>query len=283
MTNALISVEQLASSMDDGSVVVVDCTFTMPGARPNAAELYAQRHIPGARFFDLDAIADHSSDLPHMLPPAPVFERAVGAMGISNATDVVIYDTPGMMSAGRGWWTFRAMGHDRVRVLDGGLKAWMAAGKAVTAEVPSAAPALFRASPRTRLVKSKAQMMENISTRAEQVIDARSGARFRAEVAELRAGLRSGHIPGSLNLPFDRLSDPETGRMKSTAELTQLFRAAGLEADKPVVTTCGSGVTAGALYFALYLIGRTDTALYDGSWTEWGVPGDTPVEPSVSP
>jgi thiosulfate/3-mercaptopyruvate sulfurtransferase len=274
---SLISTEDLESTLTD--VVVIDCTFTMPGVRPDASELFTERHIPGARFFNLDQIADTTSDLPHMLPSAAEFERAVGAMGISNETDVVVYDTPGMVSAGRGWWTFLAMGHDRVRVLDGGLKAWLAEGRPVTAQIPQSAARRFKASPRQEMVRSLAQLLANVSDRAEQVIDARSSARFNAEVPEPRAGLRAGHIPGSLNLPSDRLSDPQTGRMKSLAELEALFAAAGLESGKPIITTCGSGVTAGALFFALHLIGRNDVALYDGSWTEWGRPSETPVEP----
>nr|WIE91240.1 sulfurtransferase [Mesorhizobium sp. WSM4875] len=276
--NSLISTYELADSLAAGRAIVVDCTFTMPGAKPDAAELYAQRHIPDARFFDLDSIADPDTDLPHMLPPAAVFEAAVGDMGISNDTDVVVYDTPGMMSAGRGWWTFRAMGHDRVRVLDGGLWAWMSEGRPVTADLPKPYPSTFRAKPRTGLVRSRSQMIANLATRAEQVVDARSTARFNAEVPEPRAGLRSGRIPGSLNVPFDLLSDPQSGRMKSPDDIARLFAAAGLNPGQPVVTTCGSGVTAGALFFGLQLIGHDAVALYDGSWAEWGRAGETPVE-----
>lgn len=275
---SLIEVDELVRALADGSVVPVDATFTMPGASPTAAELYAEGHIPGARFFDIDAIADPESSLPHMLPPPALFEKAVGAMGISNGTDVVVYDAPGMMSAGRAWWTFRAMGHDRVRVLNGGLRAWRAEGHPVTAQVPAPRAARFEARPRPELVRDRGQMLVNLATGEAQVIDARSAERFRAEVPEPRPGLRSGHIPGSLNLSFDRLSDPGTGRMKPPAELRALFAEAGLGDDGPVITTCGSGVTAGALFFALHLIGREDAALYDGSWAEWGLPGATPVE-----
>lgn len=275
---SLISSSDLADAMAAGRVVVVDCTFTMPGTRPNAAELYAQRHIPGALFFDLDQIADHGSDLPHMLPPAAVFEAAASGMGICSDTEVVIYDTPGMMSAGRGWWTFRAMGHDHVRVLDGGLKGWMAEHRPLTTEVPKPTPKPYRTKLRSALVRNKSEMIANLVTRAEQVVDARSTARFKAQVPEPRPGLRGGHIPGSLNLPFEQLSDSETGRMKSLNDIARLFAEAGLEPGRPVVTTCGSGVTAGALLFGLHLIGRDDTALYDGSWAEWGGSGETPID-----
>lgn len=278
MKRLLISSSELSEAIASDSVVVIDCTFTMPGVKPEASELYAQRHIQGAHFFDLDRIADLESDLPHMLPPAAVFEEAVGAMGISNASDVVIYDTPGMMSAGRGWWTFRAMGHDRVRVLDGGLRNWISEGRPTTTVAPGSRPAKFRADLRASLVRSKEQMVANLFSKNEQVIDARSSARFKGQTAEPRANLRSGHIPNSVNLPFDQLSNPETGKMKCPDDISELFLAAGLRLDQPVVTTCGSGVTAGALFFGLHLIGHDSVSLYDGSWAEWGRPGETPVK-----
>ena len=275
---ALIGTAELATLIGRGGIVLLDASFTMPGATPDAATLYAQRHLPGALRFDIDAVADPSSGLPHMLPDAGDFAAAVGALGISNQTAVVIYDTPGLMSAGRAWWMFRAMGHRDLRVLDGGLKAWLAEGRPVTAEVPVPVPATYEARLNPAMVRSKAQVLANVATGAEQVIDARSADRFHARAPEPRAQLRGGHIPGSLNLPSDRLTDPATGRVKPVEELRALFEAAGLEPGRPVVTSCGSGVTAGALYLALHLIGRDDVALYDGSWTEWGMPGDTPVE-----
>ncbi|WP_367194871.1 3-mercaptopyruvate sulfurtransferase [Amorphus sp. 3PC139-8] len=275
---ALIEPEELAAALADPSVVVVDATFTMPGVSPTAAELYKAGHIPGARFFDIDAIADPDSALPHMLADPSVFETTVGAMGISNETDVIVYDAPGMLSAGRVWWNFRIMGHQRVRVLNGGLRAWRQEGRPVTEEVPVIEPATFRATFAPALLRNRQQLLDNVATQAEQVIDARAAERFSAEVPEPREGLRSGHIPGSLNVPSALLSDPESGRMKSPAELSALFEQAGLGSDRPIVTTCGSGVTAGALYFALHLIGRDDVAVYDGSWSEWGLPGETPVE-----
>jgi len=274
----LISTSELATILQSEGVVLLDATFTMPSAVPDAASLYAERHIPGALRFDVDAVADHSRDLPHMLPSEEEFARAVGAMGITNDTHVVVYDTPGMMSAGRAWWMFRIMGHERVQVLDGGLKAWLADGRETNDTVPDPKPVRYTARKNSDLVRDKEQVLRNIGSRTEQVIDARSADRFHARVAEPRPELRSGHIPGSLNLPFDQLSDPQTGRMKSEEELRALFADAGLDSDRPVITSCGSGVTAGALLFALALIGREDVALYDGSWTEWGRPGDTPVE-----
>ncbi|MCO5156147.1 MAG: 3-mercaptopyruvate sulfurtransferase [Aquamicrobium sp.] len=278
MMNPLIASEELAALLRRGGVVVLDATFTMPGAAPDAAALYAQRHIPGAIRFDVDAVADRSSDLPHMLPSAEEFAEAVGAMGISNDSHVVIYDTPGLMSAGRAWWMFRTMGHEKVQVLDGGLRHWQAQGREVTSVVPDPEPARYRARLDAAAVRNKAQLLANLASAAEQVIDARSADRFHARVPEPRPELRAGHIPGSLNLPFDRLTDPATGRLRPADEIRALFAGAGLRDDRPVVTSCGSGVTAGVLFLALALIGRTDVALYDGSWTEWGRPGDTPVE-----
>lgn len=278
MMNPLIASEELATLLRRGGVVVLDATFTMPGAAPDAAALYAQRHIPGAIRFDVDAVADRSSDLPHMLPSAEEFAEAVGAMGISNDSHVVIYDTPGLMSAGRAWWMFRVMGHEKVQVLDGGLRHWQAQGHEVTSVVPDPEPARYRARLDAAAVRNKAQLLANLASAAEQVVDARSADRFHARVPEPRPELRAGHIPGSLNLPFDRLTDPATGRLRPADELRALFAGAGLRDDRPVVTSCGSGITAGALFLALALTGRTDVALYDGSWTEWGRPGETPVE-----
>ena len=278
MMNPLIASEELAGLLRRGGVVVLDATFTMPGVTPDAAALYAQRHIPGAIRFDVDAVADRSSDLPHMLPPAEEFAEAVGAMGISNDSHLVVYDTPGLMSAGRAWWMFRIMGHEKVQVLDGGLRHWQAQGREVTSVVPDPEPALYRARLDAAAVRNKAQLLANLASAAEQVIDARSADRFHARVPEPRPELRAGHIPGSLNLPFDRLTDPATGRLRPADEIRALFAEAGLRDDRPVVVSCGSGVTAGALFFALALIGRADVALYDGSWIEWGRPGDTPVE-----
>lgn len=276
--NPLIAAEELAGLLRRGGVVVLDATFTMPGVTPDAAALYAQRHIPGAIRFDVDTVADRSSDLPHMLPRAEEFAAAVGAMGISNDSHVVVYDTSGLMSAGRAWWMFRIMGHEKVQVLDGGLRHWQARGYEVTTVIPDPEPARYGARLDAAALRSKEQLLANLASAAEQVVDARSADRFHARVPEPRPGLRSGHIPGSLNLPFDRLTDPATGRVRPADELRALFAEAGLRDDRPVVTSCGSGVTAGALFLALALTGRTDVALYDGSWAEWGLPGDTPVE-----
>lgn len=278
---ALISTEELAQAMTSTEIVLLDATFTMPGVTPDAVALYRRRHLPGAIFFDIDAIADAGA-LPHMLPAPAVFEQMVGALGIDNDSDIVIYDTPGMMSAARVWWTFRTMGQDRVRILDGGLRAWQAEGRPLTDLIPQPAPAQFHARPKPQLVRNKRDLLSNLDSSAEQVIDARSAARFHGSAPEPRPQLRSGHIPHSLNLPYDLLTDPATGKLRSQEELSAAFAAAGLQPDQPVVASCGSGVTAAVLVFALHLLGRDDVSLYDGSWAEWGHPGDTPIE-SIAP
>jgi len=278
-TSPLVSTEWLAEHLSDDQLVVLDGSFKLPGVTPDAREDYEARHIPGARFFDIDAIADGSSRLPHMLPSPVEFGKAVEALGISNDSFIVVYDTPGLMSAGRVWWTFRVFGHERVAILDGGLRAWLAEGRPVTAEKSATTPGSFKAVFDATRVVSKEQVLENVRTARRPLIDARSAARFNAVEKEARAGLRSGHIPGSINLPFNLLTDPETGKLKPVAEITKLFRAAGLDMSKPVIASCGSGVTACALVFGMYLAGKDDVSVYDGAWTDWGMPGDTPVEP----
>ena len=277
-TNSLVSTEWLAAHLDDRELVILDGSFKLPGVTPVAAEDYAARHIPGARFFDIDVIADHETTLPHMLPSAATFERHAAELGISNDSVVVVYDTPGLMSAGRVWWSLRTFGHDKVAILDGGLKKWLVEGRPVTAE--SAAPVLgrFRAKFDPAAVRSRTQVLANLESRAEQVIDARSTGRFTAEEKEARPGLRPGHIPGSLNLPFNALTDPKTGELLEVADIRKAFETAGLDFFKPVIASCGSGVTAAALAFGLHLAGKDDVAIYDGAWAEWGQPGDTPVD-----
>lgn len=273
----LVSTQWLADHLDADNLVVLDGSYKLPGVTPKAAEDYAHQHIPGARFFDIDRVAAPQTSLPHMLPDDESFEGFARDLGIGNDTFVVIYDTHGLMSAPRVWWTLRVFGHDKVAILDGGFKRWIAEARPVTAEVPVVQPVSFKAQFRADLVRQKQDLLANLTEGAEQVIDARSAARLEGTEAEVRPGLRTGHIPGSLNLPFTALSNPATGEVLPPDEIRAAFLSAGVDLDQPVIASCGSGVTAGVLLFGLHLIGKNDTALYDGSWAEWGTPGDTPV------
>ncbi|MGA1834960.1 3-mercaptopyruvate sulfurtransferase [Rhizobium wenxiniae] len=278
LPGSLVTTEWLAAHIDQPELVILDGSFKLPGVTPIAADDFAARHIPKARFFDIDKIADHETSLPHMLPSPESFEQYAADLGISSDSNVVVYDTPGLMSAGRVWWALRTFGHDKVAVLDGGLRKWLAEGRPVTDKIASFARGVFQAHFNPGAVRSKAQVLDNIASQAEQVIDARSAARFTATEKEARPGLRSGHIPGSLNLPFNALTNPQTGELLDTASIAKAFEQAGLNLSEPVIASCGSGVTAAALAFGLHLAGKDDVAIYDGAWTEWGQPGDTPVE-----
>lgn len=277
----LMTTEELAARMHAGGIRILDASFKMPGVTPSAREDFLERHIPGARFFDIETICDKTATLPHMLPSEAEFSETATALGITAETLVVIYDTPGLMSAGRTWWTLRSFGHDRVAVLDGGLRKWLAEGRAIEGGPAVTGGGSFAARLRPALVRSRAEVRDNIASQREQVIDARSSGRFHGTELEKWPQRRSGHVPGSLNMPFERMTDPATGTMLPRQELEALFAEAGLTRDKPVITSCGSGVTACALAFSLHLIGRDDVSVYDGSWAEWGLPGDTPVEASA--
>ncbi|SMD14658.1 3-mercaptopyruvate sulfurtransferase [Rhizobium sp. RU36D] len=274
----LVSTSWLAEHLGEQSLVLLDGSYKLPGVTPTARADYEQRHIRGARFFDIDQIADTSSPLPHMLPDTQALEGLAGRLGLSNDSVVVVYDGAGLMSAGRVWWSLRTFGHDKVAILDGGLRKWLAEQRPVTADIPAVVPATFRARFNAAAVRSKAQVAGNLATADEQLIDTRSAARFAGEESEVRPGLRPGHIPHSLNLPFQEISSPETGEVKPGSAIRKAFETAGLDLARPVVATCGSGVTAGALAFGLHLLGKTNVAIYDGSWSEWGLPGETPVE-----
>ncbi len=274
---ALVSTEWLAAHRDDATIRVVDGSFKMPGVTPTAAQDYRARHIPGAVFFDIDAVADHDSPLPHMLPDAMSFGAAMSELGIGASDHVVVYDSAGVVSATRVWWMLRAFGHEGVAVLDGGLPKWLAEGRPVTAEIPTPTSRLYRIKFRPELVRNKAQITANLTGKTEQVLDARTAERFEGKAPEPWPGRRPGRIPGSLNLPYSRLTNATDKTVVPREELDRRFNEAGVQPDKPVVTSCGSGVTACVLAFGLYLTGREDVAVYDGSWAEWGLPGDTPV------
>ncbi len=273
----LVSTEWLAAHLGDPKVKVVDASFKMPGVLPLPIDDYLAAHIPGAVFFDVDAVSDHSIDLPHMYPSEDQFTRDIGALGISSDDTVVLYDAGGWVAAPRAWWMFLSFGHSNVRILDGGLKKWRAEGRTVDAGRVTPPPGKFTAKFDPSYVRSKAQLVANLDSRAEQTIDARAANRFEGSVAEPRPGLRSGHIPGSRNLPYNELFDAATGTMKSLDDLRNAFDKAGLDLAKPVVTTCGSGVSAAVLTLALYRLGVRGSALYDGSWSEWGLQNGPPV------
>ena len=273
----LVTTEWLAGRLRDADVRVIDGSWHMPQLRRDPRAEFEQGHIAGAVFFDIDAIADHSTSLPHMLPTAEEFGRAVGALGIGNRDRIVVYDSRGVVSAARVWWTFRVFGHDDVAVLDGGLPKWRAEGRPIENGPATPAPRPFAAKLRPELVRDLAAMRANVDSRREQVLDARSRGRFAGTEPEPRAGLRGGHIPGSLNLPYDELYRPD-GTLRAPHELGKSFAAAGIDLAKPITTTCGSGVTASVLALGLALCGRPDVAVYDGSWSEWGGRPDTTIE-----
>ena len=273
----LVTPEWLAQNLGRRDFRVVDGSWHMPQLKRDARAEFVEAHVPGAVFFDIDAIADPRTSLPHMLPRAAEFSRSVGRLGIGDRDRVIVYDSRGVVSAARVWWTFRAFGHDAVAVLDGGLPRWRAEGRPVESGSAAPKPRRFTARLRRSLVRDLAGMRRNLTTRKAQVLDARSRGRFAGTEPEPRAGLRAGHIPRSLNLPYDELYQKD-GTLLPPDALRQKFEASGLDLDKPVVTSCGSGITASVLALGLYAIGRPDVAVYDGSWTEWGGDGDTPIE-----
>ena len=276
---ALVSTEWLADHLDDPHVRIVDSSFKQPGVTPTASEDYDAGHIPGAVFFDIDDVAEPGTSLPHMIPTAQRFAEKMTERGIGNEDTVVVYDANGLSSAGRAWWLLRLFGHDNVALLDGGLPKWKLEGRKLETAPPPSVPARrFRARFDADLVRSKAAMLSNTRSGWEQTVDARSAGRFEGTAEETWPGRRQGHIPGSHNVPFDQVTDPQTKQLKSAEELRALFKGAGVTLDKPIVASCGSGVTACALAFALFLIGHERAAVYDGSWAEWGLPDGPPIE-----
>jgi len=271
----VVSADWLQNELGAPDLRIVDAAFYLPAQKRNADEEYLSGHIPGAVRFDHDRIADHSTNLPHMVPSPDCFAAEVGKLGIGENDRIVVYDGPGIFSAPRIWWLFRTMGAKNVKVLDGGLDGWKAEGRPLETTVPSPRPATFKPSFDENRVASLETMRDIVSSAAMQIADARSAGRFAATEPEPREGMRSGHMPGARSLPSGVFST--NGRFKSLTELRRTIEDAGIDLEKPVVTSCGSGITAAIITLALESLGHTDNRLYDGSWSEWGSRADTPV------
>lgn len=276
----LTPTEWLAANLEEPDVRVVDASWRMPG-NPPAARDHELRRIPGAVFFDLDEVADRTSGLPHMLPTPEIFAAWASAAGVSDADRVVVYDDAGVFSAARAWWTFRAMGHERVSALDGGLPKWLREGRATETGVRRPAATLYRPRLGRRLARDHDDVRAALKSKSAVVLDARPAARFSGDAPEPRSGLRRGRMPGARSLPHSTLLTAD-GMMKSTAALNALFAERGVRDGTPVIATCGSGVTAAVIALALEAIGHENVGLYDGAWTEWGRESNDPAEFAVA-
>lgn len=278
--HSLVSTDWLNDNLRQPDLRVIDATYYLPMQGKDARAEYLAAHIPGAVFFPIDEIADTGSNLPHMLPPVEKFSARLRKLGIGDGNRVVVYDRTGLLGAARVWWMCRIFGIKDVAILDGGLTKWLAEERAVEDGEPAGRERHFTARLDNTQVRTKEQMLRNLAGKQEQVLDARSPGRFNATEPETWPGRRAGHIPGSCNLPYTQLLRPEDGTFLPADQLRTKFQKAGIDLNKPVVTTCGSGITACVLAFGLHLIGHRDVSVYDGSWAEWGLPGDTPVEPA---
>lgn len=274
--DALVSTEWLAAELGKSDLRVIDASLFLPDHGRNARAEFEAAHIPSAVFMDLDEIVDTSSALPHMLPPAEKFASRMQALGLGDGSRIVVYDNSPLKSSARAWWMLNLYGAHEVAILDGGFAKWQAEGRGIESGKPVVRHRHFTVWKDSALVRTLDQMVDNLKTRAEQVLDARPAGRFTGADAEPRAGLRGGHMPGARNLPHGQLFN-EDGTWKQGDELRAAFTDAGIDLDKPVVTTCGSGVTAAVLAFGMHLLGKKDVGLYDGSWSEWGAGANTPV------
>ena len=273
----LVSTDWLSSRLSDPEIRILDATWYLPNVDRDAKAEYDQSHIPNARFFDIDDVSDHRSDLPHMVPPVEKFMSKVRKLGVGDGHQIVIYDSHGLFSAARVWWLFKVMGQKNVAVLDGGLPKWLREGRTVDSSSPLIRDRHMFVKYHDEMIKDVTQVSSASKLGDYEILDARSAGRFRGEEPEPRPGLRAGHIPGSKNIFYGDLLN-EDGTLKSQDKLVAHFKTKAVNLDKPVITSCGSGVTAAIINLALDRIGKTDHALYDGSWTEWGMYPTVPVE-----
>jgi len=272
----LVSTDWLARHLKDPDLRILDASWYLPAEARDPKAEYLQAHIPGARFFDIDEVSDARSDLPHMAPPIEKFMSRMRAMGVGDGHQVVVYDGAGILSAPHVWWLFKLMGQENVAVLDGGLPKWIAEGRETEDLPPIARDRHMTVRFQNHLVRDVTQVAHASKLGAPQIVDARAAARFRGEAPEPREGLRSGHIPGARNVPFGALLN-EDQTLKSVEETRDVFEAAGVDLGKPIITSCGSGITAAVLALALERLGHSDWALYDGSWAEWGMFPTVPI------
>ena len=277
MSDDIVSTEWLNAHLGSPDIAIIDASWHLPTAKRDTKAEFAAGHIPGAQVFDIDAISDTASNLPHMLPSPEKFSSIVRKLGIGDGKKVIAYDAAGLFSAARAWWMFKVFGHEDVVVLDGGLPKWMAEGRPLE-DGPALKPQErhFTARYRRMMVRDQSDVAAALKSGAAQIADARSGTRFRGEEVEPRPGVRAGHMPGARNLHYASLLNPD-GTLKSPSEIEAAFRAAGVDLSRPVITSCGSGITAAILSLGLTLAGVRDHALYDGSWTEWGGNPDAPI------
>ncbi len=274
----IVETDWLAEHLDAPDLVVFDASWHLPTAGRDPKAEYLEAHVPGALFFDIEDLRDEKSSLPHMLPSTVKFASRMKKLGVGDGIRIIVYDTEGMFSAPRVWWTFRAMGHDDVAVLNGGLKKWKAEGRPLDSGPPRKRPEChYTPMMNASLIRDRDDIKQTLARKDAQLVDARPAARFAGSEPEPRPGVRSGHIPGSRNVPSQSLINAD-GTLKAPEELARIFRDAGIEPSRPVVTTCGSGVTASILSLALAVLGQTNAAVYDGSWAEWGADESLPME-----
>lgn len=279
LSDAIVSTGWLNARLDDPNIRIVDASYFVPGGIEPARKQFNEGHLPGARFFDINDIADPNGPKDHTFPTADIFAAKVGALGLGNHHHIIAYDhMGGACAAARVWWMFRYFGHNKVSVLDGGLKKWKAEGRPLVTDAPNITLELFKVTAINKVVRSRAEMLANIDAKTWQTLDARGAGRFAGTEPEPRPGLRSGHIPGAKNLPFAKLFEPTSQTFLDADTILKTFKEAGVDMSKPIATTCGSGVTACTVALGAYLIGKEDVAIYDGSWLDWGSDPALPLE-----